>query len=207
MVVITNFPPPTEGIRHQEPNTCALVKQKDLGKGTLYIAESRLAWVSDRGEGFSLEYPSISLHAVSRDVNTFPRECLYLMIASSLGDDEREAKEKDDDDESSDEDEEDCDVVSEIRFIPDNSAILDVMFKAMSDCQALHPDTDISSEDGEEGCFDDADEDADGEYDVGAAEEILGAGDPSDEHIGYSNGQEEEEPMDVGQFDDAEPEH
>lgn len=32
------------------------------------------------GQGLSLPYPAISLHAVSRDLNAFPHECLYLMI-------------------------------------------------------------------------------------------------------------------------------
>lgn len=36
--------------------------------------------MAENGQGFSLEYPDISLHAVSRDLNTFPDECLYLMV-------------------------------------------------------------------------------------------------------------------------------
>ncbi|CAN7950019.1 unnamed protein product [Ixodes pacificus] len=56
------------------------------------------------------------------------------------------------------------------------------MYKAMSECQALHPDpTDSISEEEEgeeeEGCFDDADEEEDdegAEYDVRAAEQQRG---------------------------------
>lgn len=36
------------------------------------------------GEGFSLEYPHISLHAVSRDLSSFPHECLYLMLDADV---------------------------------------------------------------------------------------------------------------------------
>ena len=44
-----------------------------------------MSWVSaDSGQGFSLEYPHISLHAVSKDPSAFPQECLYLMLDSRL---------------------------------------------------------------------------------------------------------------------------
>lgn len=39
MVALTSFPPPTEGITCQEPNTQAHVGSKLLGSGTLFIAE------------------------------------------------------------------------------------------------------------------------------------------------------------------------
>ncbi|OTF69274.1 methylosome subunit pICln-like protein, partial [Euroglyphus maynei] len=35
-------------------------------------------WRKENGQGFSLEYPQISLHATSRDLNNFHSECLYL---------------------------------------------------------------------------------------------------------------------------------
>ena len=51
----------------------------------LLFLTSRVSWVSaSSGEGFSLEYPHISLHAVSKDLSSFPRECLYLMLDSKL---------------------------------------------------------------------------------------------------------------------------
>jgi nucleotide-sensitive chloride channel 1A len=112
MVVLSSFPPPTEGIKLVQPNTGAYINTRDLGQGTLYIAErficvfiyfifsinifkinyfiyfksfSRVSWVSaTSGQGFSLEYPHISLHAVSKDPSAFPLECLYLMLDSRL---------------------------------------------------------------------------------------------------------------------------
>ena len=60
-----------------------------LGKGKLYIAESRVSWVGDAGHQFSLTYEHISLHAVSKDTTTFPHsEHLYLMIDKKLTDSE-----------------------------------------------------------------------------------------------------------------------
>lgn len=41
---------------------------------------SRVSWMSDDGRGFSLEYPAVSLHAISRDLASFPHECLYVMV-------------------------------------------------------------------------------------------------------------------------------
>ena len=66
MVVVTSLGPPEEGVHHREENTTTYVNEKSLGKGTLYVSESRVSWVGDRGHQFSLEYPHISLHAISR---------------------------------------------------------------------------------------------------------------------------------------------
>ena len=64
MVVITRLGPPEAGIRHTEKSTDVFVNQRPLGRGDLYIAESRLSWVGEKGQGFSLEYPHIAMHAV-----------------------------------------------------------------------------------------------------------------------------------------------
>lgn len=41
-----------------------------------------LAWQNDTNSeiGFSIEYPHISLHALSRDPASFPFPCIYLML-------------------------------------------------------------------------------------------------------------------------------
>ncbi|KAG3282354.1 CLNS1A-like [Ictidomys tridecemlineatus] len=76
MSFLKSFPPlgQDEGLRQQQPDT-----EAGLGIGALYIAESRLSWLDGSGLGFSLEYPTISLHSVSRDLNAYPREHLYVM--------------------------------------------------------------------------------------------------------------------------------
>uniref|UniRef100_A0A914VUG7 Methylosome subunit pICln n=1 Tax=Plectus sambesii TaxID=2011161 RepID=A0A914VUG7_9BILA len=81
MVVLSNIDPPTEGVRFVQPQVQAFVESNDLGIGTLTVAESSVTWSkTDSGQGFSLTYPSISLHAVSRDLSNFAHECLYLMV-------------------------------------------------------------------------------------------------------------------------------
>jgi len=51
MVVLSNFPPPTNGIRHEQPSTTVHINDREIGKGTLFITE-RLVIISlkvDRG--------------------------------------------------------------------------------------------------------------------------------------------------------------
>jgi Regulator of volume decrease after cellular swelling len=41
--------------------------------------------VNENGQGFSLSYPSISLHAVAKDITAYPKPCLYIMFDGKLG--------------------------------------------------------------------------------------------------------------------------
>lgn len=52
----------------------------------LFSSSHRLLWLPQdpAGHGFALHYPSISLHAVSRDLSSFPAPCLYLMLDSAV---------------------------------------------------------------------------------------------------------------------------
>ncbi|XP_076842587.1 methylosome subunit pICln-like isoform X2 [Brachyhypopomus gauderio] len=168
MVVLQNVSPPSEGVRHEQAEITAVLDGKGLGPGTLCVAETRVSWFDGSGVGFSLEYPSISLHAISRDLSAYPEEHLYVMVNCRCkgSKDEEEKGDSDDDvsgddyDDNSDYGEDSADVVTEIRFVPSDKGSLETMFAAMSQCQALHPDPD------------DSDSDFDGdEYDVEEAEQ------------------------------------
>ncbi|XP_037533587.1 methylosome subunit pICln isoform X2 [Nematolebias whitei] len=174
MVLLKNLHPPTEGVRHEQADTAAVLDGQKLGCGTLYVAETRLSWFDGSGMGFSLEYPSIGLHAISRDVSAYPQEHLYIMVngklsGESLVTDENEAEmtEKADDGDdggsSSDgEGDDDEGPITEIRFVPGDKTALESMFSAMCECQALHPDPEDE----------DSDNDFEGEeYDVEEAAE------------------------------------
>ena len=39
MVIMTNFPPPTDGVKHEQPSTTVVINNEGYGKGTLFIAE------------------------------------------------------------------------------------------------------------------------------------------------------------------------
>nr|XP_046171432.1 methylosome subunit pICln-like isoform X1 [Oncorhynchus gorbuscha]XP_046171434.1 methylosome subunit pICln-like isoform X2 [Oncorhynchus gorbuscha] len=165
MVLLMSVPPPTEGVRHEQGETTAVLDGKGLGTGTLYVAETRLSWFDGSGMGFSLEYPTISLHAISRDLSAYPQEHLYVMVNAKLNDEMQENAHDDEEDE--DEDDE-CEGITEIRFVPSDKAALESMFSAMCECQALHPDPDDEDSNG----------DFDGdEYDVEEAEAEHGQGD------------------------------
>ena len=55
-----------------------------VNSAIVYFSSSRVSWRSATGQGFSLEYKAISLHAVSRDLSAFPHQCLYLMLDTDL---------------------------------------------------------------------------------------------------------------------------
>lgn len=157
MIVLSDFKEPDSAIRHQQNNTKAVMDQRELGVGTLYITESMLSWQGP--QGFSIEYPHISLHALSKDTNLYPTECLYLMIDKhvKLPDDVEQNDEHDDDDEDSD-NESDNDV-SELIFVPEDKSALQPMYDAIKHCQELHPDPVDASTDEDE-AFEDMMEDA-----------------------------------------------
>lgn len=144
---MTSFPPPTEGLHHVEEKTEAFIQEKSYGVGTLYIATERLSWCDSLGHGFSLEYPSISLHAICRDTSQFPHECIYCMMESPLDDNENDGASDDS-----------TGRVGEVRFVPEDKSKLEVMFRALSDCQILHPDPEEQDEEEDEDFFGDADE-------------------------------------------------
>ncbi|CAL9684862.1 unnamed protein product [Knipowitschia caucasica] len=159
MVVLKQLPLPSEGVRHQQPETTAVMNGERLGCGTLFVAETRLSWFDGSGLGFSLEYPSIGLHAISKDVSAYPQEHLYVMVNGELSEENQSEMpaEEDEDEEGK--------AITELRFVPSDKSALEPMFSAMCECQALHPDPDDQ----------DSDEDFEGdEYDVEEAELAQG---------------------------------
>ncbi|PIK52252.1 putative methylosome subunit pICln-like isoform X1, partial [Apostichopus japonicus] len=146
-----------------EENVKAFVNNNEVAAGKLIISESVMSWQKMDGQGLSLPYPAISLHAVSRDLNAFPHECLYLMIDPEklpndiLGRINHEEMEGDEEE------------IVEIRFVPQNGSTLGRLFDALSECQLLHPDPadeDLSDD------YVDAEEDQ-AEEAVGFAEEEM----------------------------------
>jgi len=148
---LSSFSAPNHGIQHIQEKVNATVESSDLGLGTLYITESNVLWLNCNSEGIKLEYKLISLHAISRDLQNFPKEHLLLHYeAKILGDNDSGAGSDEDDDDEGDE------YLSEVRFAPETSEALSAMFEAMSTCQTLHPDSDqeFSEEDAYEDVHD-----------------------------------------------------
>uniref|UniRef100_A0A1B6GWS2 Methylosome subunit pICln n=1 Tax=Cuerna arida TaxID=1464854 RepID=A0A1B6GWS2_9HEMI len=202
MVVLSSFSAPTVGVRHAQPSTTLYVRGREVGVGTLYISESNVAWRNDSsGEGFTLSYPTIAVHGISRDVEQLGAECLYVMI------DNCQEEADSDDEENGDGDDCDSGGTTEMRFAPADKAQLDYMYRAMSYCQALHPDPNDSPQSEEE---EDDEEDEQYEDAEDEGEDLFAGGDgpyiEGHHGGGPSNGArlgEEDMEMD-GQFEDAE---
>ncbi|KAF9463875.1 regulator of volume decrease after cellular swelling-domain-containing protein [Collybia nuda] len=130
--------------RHKEDNVSISLDPaledftpQDAAQGTLYVLTSVLVYMSTTGRGFQIEYPAITLHAVSRGEQG---PSIYCQLDESM--EGVEAAE---------------DGVAEMRelsIVPQNAASLDPIFEALSQCAALHPDP--ADEGDDDGALDDA---------------------------------------------------
>ncbi|KAJ3987139.1 regulator of volume decrease after cellular swelling-domain-containing protein [Lentinula detonsa] len=142
-------------LRHEEPVSVTFepsldgFNEVDGKEGVLYVLESVLIFMSKTGKGFQIEYPSITLHAVSRG-DTPPS--IYCQLdessAKAMKIDDQEAE----DEAEEDEEEEDMDM-RVLNIIPSRVDSLDSIFEALSLCAALHPDP-PGSDDEEDGLDD-----------------------------------------------------
>ncbi|KAJ3735432.1 regulator of volume decrease after cellular swelling-domain-containing protein [Lentinula guzmanii] len=161
-------------LRHEEPVSVTFepsldgFNEDDGKEGVLYVLESVLIFMSKTGKGFQIEYPSITLHAVSRgdtppsiycQLDESSAKAMKMLIDSeqpkanghvdeNAGSDDQEAE----DEAEEDEEEEDMDM-RVLNIIPSRVDSLDSIFEALSLCAALHPDP-PGSDDEEEGLDD-----------------------------------------------------
>ena len=128
------------------------------GEGELVITTRHVIWLSsaDAEKGYKVDFPTISLHAISRDLGSFPMPCVYCQLdieqecmqdyGGGGGDGDAQGAEEDEDtDEPSG--------VSEARFVPAAEAELEAIFKVFCDCALLNPSDEEESADGDGGFF------------------------------------------------------
>lgn len=189
MVIVTSFQEPESRILYQQQNTRAVLDKHDLGVGTIIVSERlgyvitifgkfqfsehfrTLCWKEQGTAGFSIEYPHISMHAITSDRNVYPTDCIFLMIDGHLALPNVPQPQQVDDEEDSDVDEDEQ--ISELLFIPQDSNSIRLIYDALSECQVLNPDANDEIDDEDEYVYEDANEFN------GSAEEIgsdLGAG-------------------------------
>ncbi|KAG8906058.1 hypothetical protein FRB99_007715 [Tulasnella sp. 403] len=139
-------------LRHKQENVSVQLEppipelSSDNAKGTLYVIESVLAFMTPSNIGFQIPYPKITLHAVSRagDSNN-DGPSVYCQLDENpenadLADDEDAA-------------------MSELRIYPGDMNGVEAIFEALSHCASLHPDPNPPKDDEEEDdAFIDADE-------------------------------------------------
>ncbi|KAG6471093.1 hypothetical protein ZIOFF_072190 [Zingiber officinale] len=72
-----------EELMHVEPGVAVALGSRPMeSPGTLYVTSRRVIWLSDadKGKGYPVDFLSLSLHAVSRDLETYPFPCIYTQV-------------------------------------------------------------------------------------------------------------------------------
>jgi len=133
-MALSALAPSTDDVALKIDSVQIFIDANPLGKASLYVTQSRLSWIMESGQSFSLEYLSINMHSISRDTKSFPHECLFMMVEGDLSS-KAEAIMRGETPLTKKENE---DAISEIRIVLPDSSLLQSLFDHMSDCQALH---------------------------------------------------------------------
>ncbi|CAK0886871.1 unnamed protein product, partial [Prorocentrum cordatum] len=110
----------------------------DEGEGVLHLTTRRIVWLGATS-GYAMDYPFVTLHAISRDKAAWPDPCLYCQLRCEEVEGEEEEEPE----------------IPEVRFVPSDPAHLQTVFQVFSEMSALNPDpndaqADDSSSDGED---------------------------------------------------------
>ncbi|KIM40586.1 hypothetical protein M413DRAFT_446016 [Hebeloma cylindrosporum] len=134
-------------IRHKEENVSISLdpplegfQNSDSAQGTLYILTSVLVFMGTGGTGFQIEYPAITLHAVSRGESG---ASIYCQLDESFGTENGTTAA----------DEDAIPDMRELTIVPQNPSSLEEIFEALSQCAALHPDPQDDEDDLDEDAF------------------------------------------------------
>lgn len=124
---------------------------------TALCISSKVVYMARTGRGFQVEYPHITLHAVSRSDNT--PASIYCQLEDPIADMEAAAATGDGDGDLS---------MRELTIIPKEEASLDPIFEALSHCASLHPDppSDSEGDDDDNDAFIDSDVSINGKFET-----------------------------------------
>ncbi|XP_073837567.1 chloride nucleotide-sensitive channel icln [Musca autumnalis] len=195
MVIIGQIAPPTEGVVFTSDNVTLRIEQNNIGKGNVYISQSSLMWKpANEPDGISISWKRIGVHGTA----SVPAKCICFVIdrhirwpgssdattngngeakTTTNGDGNGNSADEEDDGEEEEEIFEDAeeDQLTECWLLPDDVNIVDTMYQAMTECQALHPDSDDSISGDSDMEYDE--EDGDGEFDDAGEYITTGNGD------------------------------
>ncbi|KAF9668252.1 hypothetical protein SADUNF_Sadunf15G0109700 [Salix dunnii] len=126
-----------EDLMYVQPGVSIVIGNRSPeSEGTVYISTKKVVWLSDvdRTKGYSVDFLSLSLHAVSRDPEAYSSPCIYTQIETG-----------EDGDESEDSDSEcnhalDLLKVTEMRLVPSDPGQLDTLFQILCECAELNPE-------------------------------------------------------------------
>ena len=97
-------------------------EEKLIGMGNLLITDKSIVWVKEKSANentvqYKLSYYDVILHAISRETDSFPKECIYCQVDENVGS-------------------------REIRIVPKVPSLLDTVYQAICDGSRLNPDFD-----------------------------------------------------------------
>ncbi|ETW82899.1 hypothetical protein HETIRDRAFT_416935 [Heterobasidion irregulare TC 32-1] len=127
-------------LRHKEENVSAILtppvedfSAEDGAQGTLYVIDSALVFLSSTGRGFQVEYPFITIHALSLDET---RRSVYCQL----------------DDPSVPELNDGIPNLRELFIKTQNPSSLEAIYESLSYCVSLHPSV-LDEEDDRDDAF------------------------------------------------------
>lgn len=187
MDMFASFNENDEVIQYSEPNITFIVDETSFGKGTLYVAESKLYWKNDtNNQVVSVDYKCMCVFGTCNHPTVHEKPCLQIIVDFTYkpenvpcanGQNSHQNDEDNDFEEhyevAENEDDEEGEMKSKIKLVPDNSESLTEVYGAFTRVQPLH-NVDMDSED-ENGDFyyDENDEFEDYDEDDGSEQNIL----------------------------------
>jgi len=131
--------------------------------GTLFVTtEEVIYWHEDLQKGISIDYNTISIHAISNSTEQNNNKCIYMQLDNSKSTVFNENKDvlpmdiitnkvqkESEEDEDEEEMEEDDEYVIELYFTLENEIKLTLAYEQITQCAELHPDPDDSMDESE----------------------------------------------------------
>jgi len=120
-----------ESIECCKSNITLIVDKITFGKGTLYIAESKLYWENNAiSQVISINYGTMCKYYVSHHPKVHERPCLEIIVDFNYTHEDKKVDQN--------EDEEEEELRSIIKLVPDNPKCLNEIFEAIACVQPLH---------------------------------------------------------------------
>lgn len=106
--------------------------------GVLYITKKRVLWLGkgDSELAYDFDVPYIVLHALTRDVDSYPKPCVYCQLDEEYNDNDDEGE---------------LDITDEMYLVPQDEADLLSVFDALSHAAMINPDPEDEDEDSDDG--------------------------------------------------------
>ncbi|CAI7729969.1 unnamed protein product [Closterium sp. NIES-53] len=96
---------PGEVLLHSQPDVGLVLGESDVDEsGNLYITSKRVVWHSTHTpHGVAVSLVDLSMHAISRDLEAYPKPCIYTQVDTGDWEDEDEEDEEEEEGEGEEE--------------------------------------------------------------------------------------------------------